>query len=179
MRLEAEQEIQVGKLGRFAFPPGYYSYTGSAMGGLEARLARHRRRNKRCFWHIDYLLQWAQIVEIYPYPLAEKPGGRPTPSSPRSECRLNRIVLNHPRAQIPVPGFGSSDCHCPTHLLYYPGASPPCLEVVQQIREIFFGQARGRRTLNGREHWGELKEGFQDKGHDSCQHDPHHPFEEP
>lgn len=129
MELEGDREIQVGKLGRFAFPSGYYSYTGSAMRGMEARLARHRRGAKRLFWHIDYLLQWARIVDICTFPFAERPEEQPTPLSPWIECQLNQIVLGHPSARVLVPGFGSSDCHCPSHLMYYtcrPYPCPPC-----------------------------------------------------
>ncbi|MBI1986779.1 MAG: GIY-YIG nuclease family protein [Nitrospinae bacterium] len=119
MELGKDKEIKVGKLGCFAFPSGHYSYTGSAMGGLEARLARHRRGAKRLFWHIDYLLQWARIVDIRTFPFPERLEEQSTPLTPRLECRLNQIVLGHPKAQVLVPGFGSSDCHCPSHLAYY------------------------------------------------------------
>lgn len=144
MELEEGREIQVGKLGRFAFLSGYYSYTGSAMGGLEARLARHRRGAKRLFWHIDYLLQWTRIVDICTCPLEEGAKERSTPLSPRLECQLNRVVLGHPRAQIRVPGFGSSDCHCPSHLAYYLGKSPPCQEVTQRVQDIFLPRLQDR-----------------------------------
>ena len=64
LHLECTEEITVGKLGMFTFPAGYYLYVGSALGpgGLEARLARHRRRGKKLRWHIDYLLEHAQLV---------------------------------------------------------------------------------------------------------------------
>ena len=52
--------VTVGRLGKRKFPRGYYSYTGSALGKgatcLKNRVARHLKKEKRCFWHIDYLL---------------------------------------------------------------------------------------------------------------------------
>jgi len=42
------------------FSEGYYTYTGSALGNgatsLKHRLARHLKKQKQKFWHIDYLL---------------------------------------------------------------------------------------------------------------------------
>jgi Uri superfamily endonuclease len=48
--------LRVGALGEFDFPAGQYLYTGSARRNLEARIARHLRRDKPLRWHIDYLL---------------------------------------------------------------------------------------------------------------------------
>ncbi len=105
--------LQVGKLGTFTFPAGYYVYTGSAMGGLGVRLGRHRRRRKKLRWHIDYLLQQADLVDVLTVATWR-----------RMECRLNRRVLNIEGARVVAPGFGSSDCRCPSHLIYV-GAEPP------------------------------------------------------
>ena len=107
--LERGKEISVGKLGTFAFPAGYYLYVGSALGpgGLEARLDRHRRRDKKLRWHIDYLLEHAQLVEVWS-----------AASTDRLECLWARAARELPGSEIPVPGFGSSDCHCPSHLIY-------------------------------------------------------------
>ena len=99
--------VRVGRLGRFTFPGGYYVYTGSAMNGLEPRLARHRRRRKKLRWHIDYLLRRAELIDILAIP---------TPR--RCECERNQQALSLPGAEAVVPGFGSSDCRCPAHLVY-------------------------------------------------------------
>ena len=106
LRLRRARTIQVGRLGRFEFGAGYYVYTGSAMGGLEARLARHRRQRKKLWWHIDYLLRQAELVDVVA-----------VPTQRREECERNRWVLSLPGADIPVKGFGSSDCNCVTHLV--------------------------------------------------------------
>jgi Uri superfamily endonuclease len=46
----------IGCLGEFDFPVGGYAYSGSAKRGLDARIARHLRRQRPLRWHIDYLL---------------------------------------------------------------------------------------------------------------------------
>ncbi|MEA3312481.1 MAG: GIY-YIG nuclease family protein [candidate division WOR-3 bacterium] len=116
MRLDEQREIAIGKLGTFLFPAGYYLYVGSALGpgGLEARLARHRRRKKRPRWHIDYLLQHARLLEVWSMASEE-----------RLECSLAREIREMLGAQIVAPGFGSSDCRCPSHLVYFE-ARPVC-----------------------------------------------------
>lgn len=104
IKLADKRRIKVGRLGSFVFPAGYYVYTGSAKRGLEARIARHLRRDKKLRWHIDYLLQYATVVEVKRYPN----GG---------ECELNK-TLRRLGGEVIVEGFGSSDCGCETHLLY-------------------------------------------------------------
>jgi Uri superfamily endonuclease len=111
MCLPTPTQVTVGRLGSFRLSSGWYSYVGSALGpgGLAARLARHRRRRKRRHWHIDYLEGLVQMTEIWWMVSGE-----------REECAwalaLNRLC----DTTIAVPGFGSSDCRCPSHLLYTP-----------------------------------------------------------
>lgn len=107
LSLAEEVTLQVGALGTFRFPVGKYIYTGSALGGLRKRLARHLRREKRLRWHIDYLLQYAVVEDVHLYP-----------ADGLSECALNRQLLALPRVRVIARGFGSSDCACPTHLVY-------------------------------------------------------------
>jgi Uri superfamily endonuclease len=103
------RNIIIGKLGIFQFLAGYYVYTGSALNGLEARIARHRRQEKRLHWHIDYLLQYGKIIDVVCHI-----------TKSRLECEYNRQVMNLPGAQIIVPKFGASDCKCDAHLVYFP-----------------------------------------------------------
>jgi len=98
--------MAVGKKGTFEFPRGYYIYTGSAKNGLEKRLKRHIRKDKKLFWHIDYLLEYGEIKDFRVY-------------SKGGECELNRKVLKRTKSKIILSGFGSSDCRCPAHLLYF------------------------------------------------------------
>ena len=109
LRLEGRKEIEVGKLGTFTFPAGYYLYVGSALGpgGLEARLAHHRRCDKKLRWHIDYLLEHGQLVEVWS-----------AASTDKLECVWAQAARHLPGAEMPVPGFGSSDCRCPSHLIH-------------------------------------------------------------
>jgi Uri superfamily endonuclease len=87
------------------FRGGNYVYVGSGMGGLSQRVERHFRPDKKVKWHIDRLLA-----------VAELSGAVLFPSKRRDECRLARAVLAFPGARA-VPGFGSSDCRCPGHLV--------------------------------------------------------------
>lgn len=109
--LEHEVEIQIGRLGTFAFATGWYAYAGSALGpgGLHARLARHARSDKRLHWHIDYLLQHAVLETTWQAAYPE-----------RLECAWAKAVQELPGAQIPVHGFGASDCRCAAHLVFLP-----------------------------------------------------------
>lgn len=137
LRLDKQERITVGKLGTFDFPAGYYLYVGSALGpgGLQARLARHRRssesssqssysqtRNK-LHWHIDYLLQRARLVEVWS-----------VASEERLECRWSEVARGLSGAQVPVRGFGSSDCVCPAHLIYF--SSRPSREQFERALQV-------------------------------------------
>lgn len=127
--LDRLYQIQVGKLGRFAFPPGYYLYLGSARRGLEARLARHFRREKKLHWHIDYLLQQGMPVEAW-YALSEE----------RLECSWAKALLKLPDAKVVAPRFGASDCRCPAHLIYLPYRLP-----LEALRSHLGGAGDGLR----------------------------------
>jgi Uri superfamily endonuclease len=107
--LPIQRSIAIGRLRTILFPPGTYLYTGSAMGpgGLNARLARHLRTEKRRHWHIDYLREYAEIKEIWSYATDQ-----------RLECRWAAATLALPGARVPAPRFGASDCDCPAHLVH-------------------------------------------------------------
>ena len=107
IRLGKGQRIAVGRRGRFIFPAGYYVYTGSGRRGLESRIARHLRKQKKMRWHIDYLLQYGQVLEVKRY------------GDDQEECELNSRVERLPRGRVVVRGFGSSDCGCRTHMFYF------------------------------------------------------------
>ena len=59
INLKQRKKIRVGKRGEAEFQPGLYVYTGSAMGGLRARLLRHLSDTKKMRWHIDYFLGYS------------------------------------------------------------------------------------------------------------------------
>lgn len=113
-RLPSLRDIRIGRLGVFVFPAGWYLYVGSARGpgGLQARLARHRRRlgrSKRAHWHVDYFREAAVWAGVWAF-IGEE----------RLECAWAVALRDLPGAQIVVPGFGASDCRCPAHLVRVP-----------------------------------------------------------
>ena len=114
--------IPVGKRGDYSFTDGCYAYVGSALNGLENRIARHLRKDKKLHWHIDYLLQYASL-RAYVY--AE--------SSDKWECSVARELL---RALEPVPGFGCTDCRCPAHLFFSEGSAVLCEIVLDAFRSL-------------------------------------------
>jgi Uri superfamily endonuclease len=103
--------LMVGKLGFAAFPAGWYAYTGSAIGpgGLPARIRHHLGIATRPHWHMDYLRPRGCLREIW------------YGQAPRyDEHRWAACLRSMPRSIAVVPGFGSSDCRCETHLVYFP-----------------------------------------------------------
>ncbi|MCC7168396.1 MAG: GIY-YIG nuclease family protein [Rhodospirillales bacterium] len=110
VRLERSVTIGAGRMRGARLPPGLYAYAGSAWGpgGIEARLARHRRPDKRIHWHIDHLTNRAASIASLAF------AGEP-------ECKLMDRLLALKGVTIPAPGFGASDCrHCPAHLVRLP-----------------------------------------------------------
>ncbi|MCK4902633.1 MAG: GIY-YIG nuclease family protein, partial [Thermoplasmatales archaeon] len=65
IELENDSKIQIGKLGDILFKKGFYVYIGSALNGLEQRINRHLRADKKLHWHIDYLLKSAKVDSVY------------------------------------------------------------------------------------------------------------------
>ncbi len=104
IKLPEEQTITIGSLPDVHFPLGYYAYVGSAMSGFKARISRHLKSNKKLHWHIDYLLEKASITGVI---LGE--------TNDRTECAIAQALS---RQFDSIPGFGSSDCHCPSHLFF-------------------------------------------------------------
>ena len=115
--LSREICVNVGKLGQQKFQKGYYTYTGSALGkgasSLKRRISRHLQKEKRNFWHIDYLLanENATVTAVVA-----------AQTNRKLECNLNRYIKREGRAKILVKDFGASDCreNCKSHLLFFP-----------------------------------------------------------
>jgi Uri superfamily endonuclease len=108
LRLPQPRCIRVGALGPINFQPGLYVYLGSARGpgGLAARLGRHCEGGRSEHWHLDYLRTSAKPV------LAGWRTGRR-----RLECAWARRLARAAGTSPQIPGFGSSDCRCLTHLV--------------------------------------------------------------
>ena len=69
LRLPSRRKIRVGKLGLVEFPRGHYVYFGSALGGLNARVARNLSNDKKLHWYADYLN--AEVPWEYAWQLAD------------------------------------------------------------------------------------------------------------
>lgn len=102
--------VRVGALGCIEFQGGFHVYIGSALGpGGLARVSRHIRCKKegigRPRWHVDYLLasDTFTLESVYCIPTGD-----------RLECRLASLMPGRP-----IPGFGCSDCGCPSHLFSF------------------------------------------------------------
>jgi Uri superfamily endonuclease len=101
--------VTVGALGPVMFAAGWHIYVGSALGsGGLARLDRHialaARRDKMPKWHVDYLLTSDHFSLRYAIAAV---------TTNPLECDLARVI-----GDSGVPGFGCSDCDCPSHLFY-------------------------------------------------------------
>jgi len=129
IRLRKPVTADVGALGRSRFSAGWYVYTGSARSGLRQRIDRHLRREKRKHWHIDYLLSVADGAEAFVLP-----------SLGVSECDLHQRLCG---GEVPIVGFGSSDCRCRSHLAYF--KRRPKLDLMPW-REF---EAGGKRSAEG------------------------------
>ncbi|HUK84779.1 MAG TPA: GIY-YIG nuclease family protein [Candidatus Acidoferrum sp.] len=96
--------VNIGAFGLLTFPSGLYAYVGSAQNNLELRVKRHLSKQKRLFWHIDYLLSNEAVKMIGAY---YKEGDK------TKECKIARLL--HKNA-LSIAGFGCSDCQCESHL---------------------------------------------------------------
>ncbi len=107
LRLSKSLRITPGQLPETTFPSGHYLYVGRSKDSLQGRIRRHLRKQKKTFWHIDYLLSRARIENIW-----IKPGDF-------DECQITHKIHHlFCHARYPVNKFGASDCRCPGHLLY-------------------------------------------------------------
>ena len=102
--LPKAMDIQIGRRRRDHFKTGFYGYVGSALSGLEKRLARHLGNRKRLHWHIDYLLNVATVRAVV---YAE--------TSQKKECPIAHVLSGKLASKS---NFGSSDCNCSSHLFF-------------------------------------------------------------
>ena len=112
--------VNIGKLGKIKFLPGYYAYIGSALNNMEKRIKRHMGKKKKNFWHIDYL---TSHKDFKPY------GAYIINDTIRVEClKAAEIQKSLPS----ISGFGSSDCSCASHL-YYAGREEEKLDRLRKL----------------------------------------------
>jgi Uri superfamily endonuclease len=115
VRLDAPLILNRRRWQSAALAPGQYVYCGSALGpgGILARLTRHARRNKPRHWHVDELTGAGRVVAAAGF-------------TGESECGIMDRISALRGMQIPIEGFGSSDCrHCAAHLALLPGGIGP------------------------------------------------------
>jgi len=104
LNIDKNLQLKIGSLGRIKFDKGNYAYVGSAQNSLEKRIGRHIIKNKKKFWHIDYLLdnRLTKITKIF-----YKKSGK------SEECRIANKLS---KTKLPIAKFGCSDCSCKSHL---------------------------------------------------------------
>ncbi len=124
LRVRKSMEIEVGKLGWLKFRDGFYLYVGSARKNLAQRIGRHGRLTKNLFWHVDYLRAKGELQAVLPIRTADD-----------LECEIAQSLKKI--ADWEMPGFGSSDCECPSHLFGMqkdPFHSPEFISQLQYFR---------------------------------------------
>jgi Uri superfamily endonuclease len=129
----SDRLIEIGKLGPLVLKPGYYAYAGSAFGpgGIKARIAHHARISQRPHWHIDYLRSVLLLDEVwYSY------------DSEQHEHRWADTFSRLKGANLPIAGFGASDCRCQSHL--YLISSKPS---VRQFRDRLCSKLNGHKRI--------------------------------
>ena len=106
IELPNNSDVELGKSGKgkTKFKSGFYAYVGSALNGLEKRIERHLRKEKKLYWHIDYLLEKAEIVKVI---YAE--------TCLKMECKIAGNLAGNLHY---INNFGCSDCGCESHLFY-------------------------------------------------------------
>jgi Uri superfamily endonuclease len=111
-RLEERTRQNIRRFKDVILESGYYLYCGSAhgTGGLKGRISRHLTRSFIKFWHIDYLKECLQPLEVWCQVSSEK-----------IECSFCRFLHFQMGGGIPIKGFGSSDCRnkCESHLIFF------------------------------------------------------------
>ena len=126
--LNKSSTIKVGKLGEMDFKKGYYVYVGSALNSIDSRVRRHLSKEKKLFWHIDYLLNSpnSNVEEV----ILER-------SPEKWECN---VAVEISKKGISTDRFGCSDCKCSSHLFYFEskkGAEDTCSGAFKKLKLVF------------------------------------------
>lgn len=124
LQLPDAMDLEIGSKGVMHFEAGYYTYVGSAKANLTKRLERHKRKRKKLHWHLDYFRSHCEMIATVPIR-----------SSADLECELAKAMKKLDTWE--VPGFGSSDCDCNSHLFgttYNPIHNEPFMLMVENFR---------------------------------------------
>ena len=127
--------IMVGKFGILQFRAGFYVYIGSAFGpgGVRSRVGRHLQGSESRHWHIDYFRPGAEIIEVW---YSNDPI--------RREHDWAQHLMASVGAKVPLRGFGSSDCQCRSHFVFFP-ACPKFDRFHEKLREQIPGHQKIKR----------------------------------
>ena len=130
--------LRIGRLGSLALRSGWYVYVGSAFGpgGVGARLAHHRKRTARPHWHIDYLRLHTQLARAWH-----------THDPVCREHQWAQVMQHLPGAEMPLHGFGASDCACTSHLIRF-ARQPSFRGFQREICSLFPEHAPIRSVIN-------------------------------
>lgn len=117
---------------------GTYVYTGSALGrssNLHARISRHLSVGKIVHWHIDQITN-SEHASVFLIVFSK--------TSQKEECGVNQAITEIARGEVPVPGFGSSDCRsgCESHLIFLKDK-----EIIPTIVEAYRNQGLTPKVL--------------------------------
>ena len=118
VEIKNDSIISIGEKGEKSFNKGYYIYVGSALNGLDQRIQRHLRKQKKIHWHIDYLLKHAVIIYVF-----YKEG------KIKEECNIAKKLDGK---LFSFPFFGCSDCRCKSHLFY--GSFEEVMSAVEKLQ---------------------------------------------
>ncbi len=104
-----ESLIPIGKKKNLLLERGYYYYVGSAFGpgGVKARVSHHQNISENPRWHLDFLRKHTKIIEIWH-----------TYDNNKREHQWANILCQNPFTNIPLYGFGATDCKCFSHLFF-------------------------------------------------------------
>jgi len=104
IQVDEDIDVNVGALGKLTFKKGLYAYVGSAQNNIEQRVKRHLRKKKHKYWHIDYLLDndATKVAKVF------------NKEADKTEEYTTAKIIGEKGE--PIDNFGSSDCHCKSHL---------------------------------------------------------------
>jgi len=119
LRLNSDILLSTRSL-NFKLSSGYYIYVGSAMNSLFGRVKHHERTSKKFFWHVDFLLQEAELLFSLMITCFTSP-----------ETWLASRLSGHP-----IPKFGASDRKDLSHLFYYQTLSEALTDAFRVINEV-------------------------------------------
>ncbi len=112
----------------FSLNPGVYVYIGSAYGpgGLRSRITRHLRRDKKLFWHVDYL-STNNFVKLIGFVVIIV--------TSRKSIDLESLLSKEMQKYLePIVGFGCSDKRKDkSHLYYCARNCLNCLWIIDKI----------------------------------------------